>query len=137
MKPIQSALDNRLYAYDQVWEQLGRQRFTLGGNWDYDKGCFDRALDDKNQVWLRLPFTVAVGILEGPEIAHPGMQIQLGTPFVLNHLYQEGNDDEAVPRTLGALVDQFQKPADPDASVDDVWVDKARAIWREVEQGLL
>lgn len=137
MKPIQSALENRTNEFDRVKNHLEQFRFTLGGNWEYDHGCFDRALDDANKVWLRLPFEVTHGGLEGPDTPNPGTDILMGTPFVLKHVYNEGLDAEAVPRTFGALIDQFQDPIDKDASVEEHWVSKATELLREVEQGLL
>lgn len=137
MKPIQSALENRTDEFDRVKDHLQQFQFTIGGNWDYDHGCFDRSLDEANKVWLRLPFEVTRGQLEGAESPNPGTHILMGTPFVLKHLYNEGLDSEAVPRTFGAMIDQFQDPVDKDAGVEDHWVRKATELLREVEQGLI
>jgi hypothetical protein len=38
---------------------------------------------------------------------------------------------------VGALVDQFQKPVDPDADVEPSWVEQAEDVLRKVEKGLL
>ena len=137
MKPISSALENFTDDYDRIQQHLHLFQFTLGGNWEYDSGSFDRALDDEKKVWLRLPFEVTHGKLAGPESPNPGARIRMGTPFVLNHIYREGLDHEAVPRTYGALFDQFQDPVDKDASVDDRWVQEAAQLLRQVEQGLV
>lgn len=136
MKPIRSALENRVEDYDRIREHLLQYNFTLGGNWEYDHGCFDCALDDANKVWLRLPFEVTRGQLESADAPSPGTQIMLGTPFVLRHVYNEGLDNEAVPRTYGALLDQFQDPLDADDGVDAHWVEKGTELLRKVEQGL-
>lgn len=137
MKPIPSALENRREEFERVRNHLHRYQFTLGSNWDYDRGSFDRALDDVQKVWLRLPFEVTRGRLEGEETANPGTEIWLGTPFVLKHVYNEGLDAEAAPRTFGALFDQFQDPVDADGGVEEHWVRKATELLREAEQGLL
>lgn len=136
MIPLQSSLEHRTADFDRAKEHMQSHEFTLGGNWDYERGCFDRSLDEARMVWLRLPFEVTRGRLEGEETANPGTQIQWGTPFVLKHIYNEGLDAEAVPRTFGALVDQFQDPVDKDAEVGQIWVDKAAEVLRRVEQGL-
>lgn len=136
MKPIQSVFENRIEDFDRMKDYLYRYQFTLGGNWDYDHGCFDRSLDDANKVWLRLPFEVTRGRLEGAETPNPGTQIRIGTPFVVKHLYNDGEDPEAVARTIGALFDQFQDPIDSDASLEEAWVRKGTELLREVEQGL-
>ncbi|MDF2657459.1 MAG: YugN-like family protein [Paenibacillus sp.] len=137
MKPIPSALESRTDHFDHVRDHVQQFQFTLGGNWDYTQGCFDRALDEEHKVWLRLPFEVTRGRLEGAETSNPGTMILMGTPFVLKHIYNEGLDSEAVPRTYGALIDQFQDPVDKDASVEEHWVTQAKELLREVEQGLV
>lgn len=137
MKPIHSALENVTAEYDRVHDRLRQYQFTLGGNWEYDRGYFDRALDEARKVWLRLPFEVTRGRLDGEESANRDARIRLGTPFVLKHVYNEGLDQEAAPRTFGALFDQFQEPVDQDAGVEDHWVVQATELLRTVEQGLL
>ncbi|WP_420818444.1 YugN family protein [Paenibacillus ginsengarvi] len=137
LKPIHSALDGRMEEYDRVYDYLQQHQFTLGGNWEYDHGSFDHALDEANKVWLRLPFEVTRGRLESADAPNPGTRIMMGTPFVLKHLYNEGLDDDATMRTYGALFDQFQAPVDEDAKVEDHWVTRGEQLLRKVEQGLL
>ena len=137
MKPIRSALENRMDEYDRVYDHLRQYRFSLGGSWDYNHGSFDCALDDANKVWLRLPFEVTRGRLESADAPNPDTLIMLGTPFVLKHVYNEGLDDDASMRTYGALVDQFQAPVDEDAEVEEHWVKKGEELLRTVEQGLM
>lgn len=132
MIPLDSAIVNREEAYDQIRDYLQQHQFTLGGNWEYDHGYFDRALDEDNKVWLRIPFGVTHGRLEG-DTGSTDAIIRIGSPFVLKHLYNEGLDKEAQVNTYGALIDQFQEPVDKDAPVNDKWVDKAKAILLEVE----
>ncbi|ULL14211.1 hypothetical protein DVH26_06995 [Paenibacillus sp. H1-7] len=134
MIPLDSSLVNREEAFDQMRNYLQPYQFSLGGNWEYDHGYFDRALDDDNKVWLRLPFNVTHGVLDGDTDATDAI-IRFGTPFVLKHLYNEGLDREARINTVGALVDQFQEPVDKDAPVGDPWVDKAKKVLRQVEEG--
>ncbi|GAA3402373.1 YugN family protein [Paenibacillus hodogayensis] len=137
MKPIHSPLENRIDRFDRVYDHVKQHQFTLGGNWEYDHGYFDCALDEAHKVWLRLPFEVTMGHLESYESASPGTQILLGTPFVLKHVYNEGLDEEASARTLGALFDQFQDPVDKDAPLEEHWVKQASELLRKVEQGLI
>lgn len=136
MKPISSALENREYEFDTIHEYLQQNQFTLGGNWDYDHGYFDRHLDEGHKVWIRIPFTVAKGTFAGAETPNPDVAVRMGSPFVLKHLYNEGLDAEAVPRTYGALLDQFQDPVDKDAQVEESWVKQASAIMQKVDEGL-
>ncbi|WP_127570310.1 YugN family protein [Paenibacillus xylaniclasticus] len=122
--------------FAEAKEKLEREQFTLGGNWDYDRGTFDRYLDDERKVWLRLPFEVITGSID-VDRADNNASIKFGTPFVLKHLYQEGNDEEATVRLAGSVFDQFQSPADPDARVEAVWIDKAKHALAAAEHVLL
>lgn len=136
MIPLESALTNREEPFDQVQHYLHRHEFALGGNWDYDHGSFDCYLDEGHKVWLRIPFQVTHGMLDGDTGATDAV-IQIGTPFVLKHQYKEGLDKEAQVGAFGALVDQFQEPADKDARVEDRWVKEAKTLLRDVESGWL
>jgi hypothetical protein len=135
MIPIQSDLANCEEAFDQVRNYLHDFEFSLGGGWDYDHGYFDKNLDEANKVWLRIPFEVTHGALDGDTDATDAI-IHLGTPFVLKHIYNEGLDMEAKVKTYGAVFDQFQEPVDKDAPVEEKWVDKAKDVLHQVEESL-
>lgn len=136
MIPITSTLENREAAFANVSDYLGRFEFTLGGNWEYDHGYFDRYLDEEHTLWVRIPFTVTHGTFDGDNDAADAV-IKLGQPFVLRHLYNDGLDKQANPMIYKALVDQFQSPADQDAAVRPNWVREAESLLRKVEQGLV
>lgn len=133
MIPISSVLESREQHFMETKELLETQQFTLGGNWEYDGGSFDRSLDEAHKVWLRIPFEVIAGHIDVEEKDNEAT-IKLGTPYVLKHLYREGNDPEASVRVAGALFDQFQSPSDPDAAVEPQWIDRAKQTMIEVEQ---
>ncbi|OBZ09299.1 YugN family protein [Bacillus sp. FJAT-26390] len=133
MIPISSVLESREQHFLETKELLESQQFTLGGNWEYDSGSFDRSLDEDHKVWLRIPFEVLVGNIDSIEVDNEA-KIKLGTPYVLKHLYREGNDPEASVRVVGALFDQFQSPSNPDADVEPQWIDRAKQALQEVEQ---
>jgi hypothetical protein len=133
MIPISSVLESREKHFLETKELLESQQFTLGGNWEYDGGSFDRSLDEASKVWLRIPFDVITGHIDMDD-TDTEATIKLGTPYVLKHLYREGNDPEASVRVVGALFDQFQSPSDPDAEVESQWVEQARKTMNEVEQ---
>jgi hypothetical protein len=135
MVPIESTLENLEESFGRASRYLHTFDFTLGGNWDYEHGFFDHRLDGEAQkVWLRIPFQVTRGVLDGDTDATDAT-IQLGTPFVLKHVYNEGLDREAQPRTFGGLIDQFADPLDKDAPVEEDWVEKGRELLRKVEAG--
>ncbi|RED63897.1 YugN family protein [Cohnella lupini] len=132
MHALPSTLTSQVQDYLNSKDALTEQGFTLGGNWDYDHGSFDCALDEAKKVWLRLPFDVTVGNLdiESPE---SDTKIQFGEPFVLKHVYNEGLDKEAQPRAVGALMDQFSDPVDPDDEIESNWIEQAKKKLSQVE----
>jgi hypothetical protein len=132
MIPLESALTNQEEAFGQVSNYLNKFDFTLGGNWEYDHGYFDRYLDEAHKVWLRIPFEVTHGVLDVDPAASDAI-ICMGTPFVLKHIYNDGLDNEARIHTYGGLVDQFQEPIDKDAPIEDDWVAKAQEMLDKVE----
>ncbi len=132
MYAIPSSLTSQVQEYVVAKNALSEHGFSLGGNWDYDHGYFDCALDEANVVWLRLPFDVTVGNLDS-EVNESSAHIQFGQPFVLKHVYNEGLDKEAHPRGLGALMDQFSDPVDPDDELESRWIHRAKQKLHTVE----
>lgn len=133
MISINSSLEDKVQEYTHTKNELDKLQFTLGGNWDYDGGSFDKFLDDHRTVWLRIPFEMTQGEFDG-EGTHIEARIQMGKPYVLRHIYQEGLDEAARIHTYGALVDQFQKPTDMDAEIEPEWIEKSKTILKQVEQ---
>lgn len=136
MIPLDSKLENREAAFTNLNDFLGRYEFTLGGNWEYDHGYFDRYLDEEHKVWVRVPFTVTHGTFDGDSDASDAV-VKLGQPFLLKHLYNDGLDSKADAMIYKALVNQFQTPVDKDAPVEGKWVDEAMELLSRVEQGLV
>ncbi len=132
MIPLDSSLIDSTMSYEEASHALKQQAFTLGGNWDYDHGSFDKALDDKHQVWLRLPFSVTSGELEGDR-EEQRTEIKFGQPFLLRHVYQEGLDATADFMTYSGLINQFQDPVDPDGELGPEWMDTGRRVLKEAE----
>lgn len=119
--------------YGELKEALEPNGFALGGNWAYEGGSFDRSLDgERRTLWLRIPFEVVHGRLD-PDAPQPGTRVRVGVPYVLKHLYREGDDPGARYATFGAVINQFQTPEDPDASVSEAEVNEARRLLRQVE----
>ncbi|SDX21806.1 YugN family protein [Paenibacillus sp. CF384] len=136
MIPLEFKLESSEKEFTEVRSMLEEHEFSLGGNWDYEHGYFDRYLDEAHKVWLRMPFDVINGNIDS-DTQDLDAKIRMGQPFVLKHLYNEGLDKHAQPRALGSLIDQFQEPIDPDAEVESKWVTKAKEVLGEVEQRLL
>lgn len=133
MIPISSEIEGRTGKFTELQMRLEEREFELGGNWDYDGGFFDRPLDRERKVWLRLPFQVIDGNMDS-EHSENNAQVRLGQPFVLKHLYNEGNDPEASVRVLGAMFDQFQPPVDSNADVEPHWVERGQEVVQELER---
>ncbi|MFC4305021.1 YugN family protein [Cohnella boryungensis] len=132
MQLLDSSLAAQVHDYGVSRKLLTERGFTLGGNWDYDHGSFDCALDEANKVWLRLPFDVTSGNLDS-EAEPMDTEIRFGQPYVLKHVYNEGLDSEARPSTLGGLVNQFAAPVDPDDEIEKEWIEKAKRKLEEAE----
>lgn len=133
MIALESKLTNTELDYAELKDRLEPFEFTLGGNWDYSQGCFDRRLDgEKQTVWLRIPFDVVHGRLDA-DAPPPDLRVRVGEPYVLRHLPNFADDHDAQFYTYGALVNQFQAPVDPDADVDASYAAKAKALLREIE----
>jgi hypothetical protein len=135
MIPITSEVENHIDGFVNLHDYFGRFEFALGGNWDYEHGYFDRYLDEAHKVWLRIPFEVTSGTMDGITDESDAI-VKLGTPFVLKHLYNEGLDSEAVPNVYGSLINKFQEPVDKDADVETHWLEQAKHILQEVERGI-
>lgn len=134
--PLKSHLEGQELPLTEVQDTLEKTGYTLGGNWDYDHGCFDYGLDQEHKVWLRVPFEVTVGKLDSERTAQDTL-IRFGSPYVLKHLYNDGLDKEAEPMTYRALIDQFQAPVDPDAALEPHWVEQAKTALSQAEKQLL
>jgi len=135
MFPLASELERQEVEFAALKRYLGSHGFTLGGNWDYRKGSFDRPLDDARTIWLRIPFEAIRGRIDADA---DGIEanVRIGTPYVLKHVYRTDNDPEAArPALFGALVDQFQSPVDPDADLSADDIQRAEAVLRETEAG--
>jgi len=133
MYTLQSSLENMEDGFCHFKSHFHKFDFSLGGNWEYYNGIFDKHLDPEHKVWVRIPFRVTRGKLDGISDDCDAV-VKLGTPYVLNHLYNEGDDATADFSIVSAMVNQFQAPIDKDASVSNRWVSQAELVLREVER---
>jgi hypothetical protein len=119
-----------LYKLEQLLKPKG---FIIGGNWEYDRGFFDYKMADENGYqYLRLPFTSIDGQLDTHSCT-----VELGQPFLLTHVYQDGLDDHAHSDNSTATFNQFQEPLDKDAKTPDKFQDVGTVLVRELENLLL
>lgn len=133
MIPIESAIENQVYAMQDIETKLKSLGFVIGSNWDYDHGYFDYQLEQEGTYYyLRIPFFAEIGQLE-----ESGVQVRIGSPFVLGHQYEDGTEEEAIIGNMTASFNQFQSPKDPDTAVPKTFVEKGKEILRKVEGALL
>ncbi|MBO1623647.1 YugN-like family protein [Bacillus arachidis] len=134
MIPIQSNLEGHTYALFKLEETLKPLGYSIGGNWDYDKGCFDYKIDEEEGYqFLRVPFTATEG-----ELDVPGVVVRLDTPYLLSHVYQDELDDQVNTLAAGVSgVDQFAEPQDADGNIKRKYIDIGKALVKELEKHLI
>ncbi|PFE09668.1 hypothetical protein CN307_26200 [Bacillus cereus] len=132
--PIQSNLEGRTYALYKLEEIMKPLGYSIGGNWDYDKGCFDYKIDEEDGYqFLRVPFTAVNG-----ELDVPGVIVRLETPYILSHVYQDELDDHVNTLTAGTSgMDQFAEPKDPDGDVKRKYINIGKVLMQELEKHFL
>lgn len=115
-----------LYDLEQKLKPIG---YSIGGSWEYDHGSFDYKIDSEvGYQFLRVPFKAIDGQLDSHNTT-----VQIGTPYLLAHKYQIGLDDHANNGNFSASFNQFQEPQDKDASIPEEYIDKGKALVRELE----
>ncbi|WP_100373871.1 YugN-like family protein [Bacillus sp. FJAT-45037] len=139
MIAMDSTINGKEFKLQVLEEKLKPLGYRIGGNWDYDHGYFDYKIDeDVGYTFLRVPFKAVDG-----ELDRRGVSVELGQPFLLNHKFQRGLDDNPDPfnglvsYTYNSLVNQFQEPVDKDAEIDQKFMPVARSLIQELELTLL
>jgi YugN-like family len=131
MKEIQnSSLPGTRATFGYIREVL-QPEFTLA-NWDYEHGYFDCTLDEQEgMVYLRLPVKVLQGELDSPDA-----WLEMGTPFVLKHVYQTGVEEDTgyYEPIVSAMMNQFQQPVDKDAEIEEKWMRQAEQKVKQLER---
>ncbi|WP_113740987.1 YugN-like family protein [Bacillus cereus] len=133
MIPIQTNLEGYTYALFKLEETLKPLGYSIGGNWDYDKGCFDYKIDEEDGYqFLRLPFTAIDGALD-----IPGVVVRLDTPYILSHVYQDELDNQVNTLAGTSGLDQFAEPKDADGTIKQKYIDIGKALVKELESRLI
>ncbi len=124
MIPLHSDLEGKIALFGEAKHVFEKHGYVFGGNWDYHCGCFDSILhrDGGETVYLRVPFCVVDGELDRYD-AH----IQFETPYIVNHIVNVGIDKEGTS-LLGAALNQFQEPLDPDGPIQQ------KSYWEKIGQ---
>ncbi|MGE8207528.1 YugN-like family protein [Heyndrickxia sp. NPDC080065] len=133
MYEIPSKIEGKQYQLYKLEQLLKPNGYSIGGGWDYDQGYFDyKMANDDGYQFLRVPFTPIDGQLDSPNVV-----VQLGTPFLLNHVYQEELDDNAGIANLAASFDQFAEPKDEDGDIQKKYISFGKELVSQLENMLL
>lgn len=133
MLQFESEIDGKLAQIGLLRKKLKNYGFSLGSNWDYNRGFFDATLSkqDGEIIYLRLPFVVISGMLDS-ENAH----IQFQTPYVIKHVGKAKSDfDESTfLDTMG--LQQVPLPIEPNEEFQDQrkWVRAGEQVVGKVLQ---
>lgn len=132
MITVPSEIEGKEARYDEIEDPFAKEGFVLGGNWEYDSGYFDAALerDGGETIYLRVPVQVVDG-----ELDDGNARLRFQQPFLLRHVVHTRNFSDSIPLVdqlpgqLNTLVNQFQTPAEVDGDIRDVEqrVEEARA----------
>jgi hypothetical protein len=139
MIALQSEVEGKEIKLKDLEDKLKPLGYDIGGGWEYDHGYFDYKIDEEEgYTFLRLPFQAIDGELE-----QRGVTVRIGKPFLLNHKYQEGLDDNPdvfngmFRMAYNSSINQFQEPIDKDAEVNQKYMPTARSLLQELELTLL
>lgn len=133
MIPIPSKIENQQFLLSELEEQLKPKGYAIGGGWEYDHGNFDFKIDDGySYLYFRLPFKAVKG-----ELDHNGVLVELGEPYLLNHQFERGLDEDVHSGNAAASFSQFQSPEDKDAEVDPKYIDTGKKLVAELEALLI
>jgi hypothetical protein len=133
MISLSSKIQNQTYPLNELEHLLKPLGYDIGGGWEYDYGFFDYKIDDEaGYTFLRVPFKAVKGQLD-----QNGAVVEIGEPYLLNHKYQRGLDDNAQVGNASASLNQFSEPVDADASIDERWIKIGEQLVQELENVLL
>lgn len=139
MLALPSAVEGKQMKLKELEDKLKPLGYEIGGGWEYDHGYFDYKIDEEvGYTFLRLPFQAIDG-----ELDQRGVTVQLGQPFLLNHKFQRGLDDNPdafnglIRMSYNSVVNQFTEPVDKDATIDSKFLPTAHSLIQELELTLL
>lgn len=123
MIPVPSEIEGKEATFGEIEESFQNEGFVLGGNWEYESGYFDAALEQEGgeTIYLRLPVQVVKGELNDKEATLKFLQ-----PLIVRHVVNTKMtyDDslplvDQMPLATNNLVNQFQKPLEVDGDIQN------------------
>ena len=114
MLKLETELEGQTANFGVVSDCIRDLGYHLGGNWDYDKGCFDHTLCRENgeTIYVRIPFLVTNGELDEYDAT-----ILFEKPFIIKHVVHVGLDNDEGSLINAAGFNQFQEPIDTDGKI--------------------
>ena len=114
MIQLQTELEGMTAYFGDLKYRIASLGYTIGSNWDYDKGSFDHILsrEEGETIYLRIPFTVTEGMLDEYEAL-----IQFQAPYVIKHVVNFGLDKDENSLLTTSGFNQFQDPLDKDGQI--------------------
>ena len=114
MLKLQTELEGKTASFGIVSDCIRGLGYNMGGNWDYDKGCFDHILcqEGGETIYIRIPFVVTNGELDNYEAS-----IKFGTPYIIKHVVHVGLDRDGDSLLDATGFSQFQQPIDKDGKI--------------------
>jgi len=111
---LQTEIEGKRTTFGYINYRIKELGYTLGGNWDYDRGCFDSILwrEGGETIYLRVPFSV----LEG-ELDEYDASIIFSKPYVIKHVVNIGLDNDKNSLLSATGFNQFQDPLDKDGYI--------------------
>lgn len=122
MLQLDTDIEGKQMYFGYAQQKLKKFGFSMGGNWDYDRGFFDGIMhrEGGETIYLRMPFYV----LEG-ELDRQDAWIQFQQPFIIKHVVNVGLDYSTSALLTTTGLNQFQKPLDKDGHIFD------KSKWQE------
>lgn len=116
MLKLQTELEGQTASFGVVSDCIRELGYNMGGNWDYDRGCFDHILcqEGGETIYIRIPFAVTEG-----ELDHYEASIKFGTPYIIKHVVHVGLDRDGDSLLDATGFSQFQQPIDKDGKIID------------------
>lgn len=116
MLKLQTGLEGQTASFGVVSDCIRELGYHMGGNWDYDRGCFDHILcqEGGETIYIRIPFIVTEG-----ELDHYEASIKFGTPYIIKHVVHIGLDQDGDSLLDATGFSQFQQPIDKDGKIID------------------
>ena len=116
MLSLESDIVGRYAHFGELKDRIHKHGFSIGGNWDYDRGSFDTTLfcnrEEGETIYLRMPFVVTEGMLDGYNTV-----IRFLEPYVIKHIVHVGLDYDGSSLIDATGFSQFQSPIDKDAPI--------------------